>query len=67
MYLGIHGVMLYLQNLQSMGVLGDVLVSRVGSQRLSSYYKLYIQLHTLGYTLGSLRTGNLQNCEAVAI
>ena len=43
MYLGMYGVMLYLQNLQSMGVLSDVLyilVSRVGSHRLSSYYKL---------------------------
>ena len=39
MYLGMYGVILYVQNLQSMGVLGDVLyilVSSVGSHRLSS-------------------------------
>ena len=40
MYLGMYGVMLYLHDQQSMGVLGDVLfilVSSVGSHRLFSY------------------------------
>ena len=36
MYLGMYGVMLYLRDLQSMGVLGDVLfilVSSAGQER----------------------------------